>query len=526
MNQPLVMPHALVNQQQHIAPTVSSRARVRVSQFVIRDTVKTRTCFPIQIQTILLCLLLASGCAQRIPASPLQPAQILPPLQLPTAPVVTDFPTLSLPAATFQQLDNGIRIGAFASARAPYVQMQLQVDAGRMLYGDAVDLLAEMLRLVGNADSEAAWQQHWRSLGASLSVRSGNHRLIFSAEVLPQHADALLDTLLALWQQPTLALPASQAEARRNLRARQREADLQGGDAERLWQRLAYGESHPYGQAAASASSLGKIDTAQLQATWQQARTEAQQWLFAGAFSPADLARWQHKLAAQAPVRPSARWRNEQHPLPPPASDWQLHVLDTPGAAHVQLQLGFALPLAQPEQRWQCEAVAALLGNNSGRLFRDLRERRGMSYDPGADCSAAPLASAFRLTASTRPEHTAAMLHGLRDHLRQLRDGDISDAELALLRRSLRGGLRMQLETARQRSSRFHLEEWLGGDWQDLVAKDRYWQQLAAPSLQQFAADWLTSEPITVIRGDADELIPQLRRLLPDARVIRHDGLD
>ena len=84
----------------------------------------------------------------------------------------------------------------------------------------------------------------------------------------------------------------------------------------------------------------------------------------------------------------------------------------------------------------------------------------------------------------------------------------------------------MQLATARQRSSRFHLEEWLGGDWQQLRERDVFWQQLSGPALQQFAEQWLRPEPVTVLRGDADQLLPQLRQLLPDARIIRHDSVD
>lgn len=472
--------------------------------------------------------MLLLGCASSTTPTPtaLQAAQILPPLHVPGAPAAPQFAALDLPDASFASLGNGIRVGAFPSTRAPYVQMQLQIDAGRMLIGSEADVLAEMLRLIGHANSLTNWQQGWRELGASLSVRSGSHRLIFSAEVLPDKADALLDNLLAMWRQPNLVDPAILQQAIRNLRTAQRESDLQGGDAERLWQQLAYGREHAYGKSAANSADLHQISIESLQQRWQNASTEAQQWLFAGAFTRADLARWQGKLAAVPPVAPTPRWRHQQHALATPSESWQIHLLDAPGAAQVTLRLGFVLPLQQAEQRWQCEAVATVLGNNSGRLFRDLREQRGLSYDPNAHCSLAPLASALLLTASTRPEHSSAMLHGLRDHLRLLQQQPLAPDELALVQSSLRGSLRMQLETARQRSSRFHIEEWLGSDWHQLGKKDDYWQQLSGPALQQFAASWLQTAPITVVRGDADQLQPQLRRAFPDARLIRHDTLD
>ncbi len=470
--------------------------------------------------------LLSSGCAQRPVATALEAAQVLPLRALPTAVPPVDFGALPLPSVQTQQLDNAIRLTQLPSARAPYVQIQLLVDAGRMLHGAEADVLTEVLRLTGSASSEAAWQQQWRELGASLSVRSGAHRLIFSAEVLPHQADELFQLMQNMWQQPNLSSAATLEQAKRNLRTDQRESDLLGGDLARLWRRLAFGPSHPYGRNSAERQALQAVSLHSLHTTWQQAQAEPQQWLIAGAINAVDSQRWLAQLQQVASVHRTARWRMLKPDLPGTRSAFTVHILDAPAAAQVNLMLGYALPLPNAHARWTCQAVAYVLGNSSGRLYRDLRERRGLSYDPDGYCSVAPLASELVLRASTRPEHASAMLHGMLGHLQLLRTHPIGAAEMPLLQQNLRGSLRMQLETARQRSSRFNLQEWLGESWQDIATQDQFWQTLAAAQLQQFAAQWLVGEPVVVLRGDADALRAQLRTLLPAAELVIHTDIE
>ena len=68
-------------------------------------------------------VLLVSACAHQPKPTALQAAQVVPPMAVASAPSVPAFEPLSLPAAEFSQLANGIRTAAFPSARSPYVQM-------------------------------------------------------------------------------------------------------------------------------------------------------------------------------------------------------------------------------------------------------------------------------------------------------------------------------------------------------------------------------------------------------------------
>ncbi|NQD36843.1 insulinase family protein [Permianibacter sp. IMCC34836] len=489
----------------------------------------------IVLPSVALALILSallSACSHRpaLPPTPIAPAQILPIQPLIDSPASPEFGTLTLPPLTQQTLNNGVSVVTIPSARSPYLQVMLMVDAGRLLLGSHADVLAEMLRLTGSADSPARWQQQWRELGATLSVRSGPHRLIFSAEVLPDKADALLQTLQQMWRAPNLRSAELLNQVQRNLRVQQHEQDLLGGDYARLWQQLGYGADHPYGNNALSRDALQRITLTSLQQAWQQARSEKQQWLLAGTINDALLPNWRQQLASEPMSATRARWRQLQAPLPsesmPPQAALTFHLLNADDAPQVNVMLGFALALPDAQSRWTCEAFAELLGMEfSGRLFADLRERRGLSYDVGAYCSAAPLASELVLHGSTRPEHAAAFVHGMLVHLQLLSSQAAGADELALLRGSLRGQTRVQLETARQRSRLYNAMELLGGDWQSLIARDEFWRELAPAALPAFAERWLRSSPVIVLRGDASALEKQLQKVFPEAQIVRHDAV-
>ena len=476
--------------------------------------------------TFLLFIIVLAACSHQptILATATEPAQLLPLHVVADLPLMTAYPALSPPELHQHQLANGATLTLIPSTRAPYVQVQLIVDAGRLLFGANADVLAEILRLTGDAETPAAWQQRWRELAATLTVRSGPHRLIFSAEVLPNNAKQLLNTLRDMWQNPNLDSANVLAQAQRNLRVQQHEQDLLGGDYGRLWQQLAYGPAHPYGSNAVNRVALQAVTLSSLRQSWQQTATEKQQWLIAGAVPNEQIASWRTTIAHVPGTTPVARWRGQQAVVASASTRMTIHLLHAESAVQVNVMLGFALPLQDWSARWTCAAIADLLGMSfSGRLFADLRERRGLSYDVGGHCSVAPLASELLLSGSTRPEHGAAFIHGLLAHLRLLSVHAATEPEMQRLRGALRGQTRVQLETARQRSRQFNAVELLGGDWRTLVEQDEFWQQLPAQALPDFARQWLQGEPVIVVRGDAGELEQQLRLVFPDAQYIRHD---
>lgn len=485
------------------------------------------------VVAIALSFILITACAAvaRLPAPELAAAQI-PSLQpLTGAPVSPVLPPLELPAQQSETFANGITLSQLPSARAPYVLVQMVVDAGRLLYGTDADVIAEWLRQRGHEQDPARWNEHWRALGGVLSVQSGPHRIIFSVEVLPAHADAAQTLLQTMWQQAHFADAEMLAQVQRSLRVQQHQQDLAGGDIDRLWQQLAYGPEHPYGVSALTRERLQAVTLASLGANWPRMQRERQRWLLAGAVDDSTHAMIRQRLAALPATAAVARWRALQVPAPlgsaaatdstPPLT---FHLLHAPGAAQVNMRVGFALALPDQPSRWTCVALASLLGRSfSGRVFADLRERRGLSYDAGGGCVIAPFASEFQLDGSSRPDQAVAFLHGLLGHLALLQQQPIGADEWQAVIDELRGQTVLQLETARQRARSENAQELLGGSWNTLAERDAFWQQLSATDASRFARQWLNRPPVIVLRGDAEQLAPVLRQVWPEATLVRQD---
>ncbi len=463
--------------------------------------------------------------------APGAPTLALPPLALPPL----ELPPLALPQQQSQQFGNGITLSLLPSAQAPYVFVQLAVDAGRLLYGSDADVIAEWLRQRGHAQTTALWSERWRALGGVLSVQSGPHRLLFSVEVLPVQADAAQALLQSMWQQARFDDPAMLAQVQRSLRVQQHQHDLAGGDIDRLWQQLAYGPGHPYADTGLSRDALQKVTLASLNTHWRQLQTERQRWLLAGALSEPLEINISERLAALPTREAVARWRQLDVPAPSngvtnassaaPAA-MTIHLLHADAAAQVNVLVGVALALPDNAARWRCAAVASLLGNSfTGRVFADLRERRGLSYDAGGSCIAAPFASEFQLYGSSRPDLAVAFLHGLLGHLALLQQQPIGADEWQAVIDTLRGQSVLQLETARQRARSDNAQELLGGSWQTLRERDAFWQQLSADEASRFARQWLNGPPVIVLRGDADQLQRSLRQVWPEALLVRHDDM-
>ncbi len=502
-----------------------------------------------RLQVVLLATAAAivAACASfsRLPAPELAPAQV-PVLQpLSHAPEAVPLPPLTLPPHHSETFRNGISLTYLPSTRAPYVFVQLAVDAGRLLHGSDADVVAEWLRQRGHDASTASWNQRWRAIGGVLSVQSGPHRLLFSVEVLPVHADAAQELLQTMWQQARFADADMLADVQRSLRVQQHQNDLAGGDIDRLWQQLAYGTEHPYGVSALSREALQTVTLASLTAKWPSMQRERQRWLLAGTIDEAGLHTVRQRLQQLPNSEPTARWRAS--PVSPPANTFvssttaddstalsrldqasplSVHLLHQRGAAQVNVRVGFALPLPDNRTRWSCVAVAELLGRSfSGRVFADLRERRGLSYDAGGGCLTAPFASEFVLDGASRPEQAVAFLHGLLGHLALLQQQAIAADEWQAVIDELRGQTVLQLETARQRARSENGQELLGGNWHSLAERDAFWRQLSAVDASTFARDWLNGNPVIVLRGDADQLAPVLRQVWPAAVLVRHDDV-
>jgi predicted Zn-dependent peptidase len=99
-------------------------------------------------------------------------------------------------------------------------------------------------------------------------------------------------------------------------------------------------------------------------------------------------------------------------------------------------------------------------GGMSSRLFQEVRERRGLAYSVFSYRSAFDETGAFAVYAATAPEHVDEVLEVVNAELdRLVKDGGVTDRELAGAKGHLTGSLALSLESSASRMHRIGRSE-------------------------------------------------------------------
>ena len=115
------------------------------------------------------------------------------------------------------------------------------------------------------------------------------------------------------------------------------------------------------------------------------------------------------------------------------------------------------------ERRWAFDVLNHIMGSGmSSRLFREVREERGLAYAVyGFKLSFADT-GAWGVYVGTTPSQTDTALNLIRDELSKVVDSGITPEELERAKGSARGGLALSLEDANSRMVRLGRDELAG----------------------------------------------------------------
>lgn len=133
-----------------------------------------------------------------------------------------------------------------------------------------------------------------------------------------------------------------------------------------------------------------------------------------------------------------------------------------------QTHLGLALrgpALADREASVRLEVLSMILGgNSSSRLFTEVREKQGLAYAvhsyPDQVTDAGSLDVYAGVSNDKAPQALSAILH----ELRRLRDGDLSDQEVAIGKESLKGTRALRWEDSTSLGTLYGIQHLLLGD--------------------------------------------------------------
>ena len=382
------------------------------------------------------------------------------------------------PGITRHLLPNGMTVIVRENPAAPVVTASLQVRAGSRfetpeMAGITNFLLRTMIRGTSRRSAtelaEAA-EEIGGSLDASGEVESAEIR----GEALARHWEGLLGLIAEVALEPSF--PSEEIERERRLILSQIKTRAETPftlSLDALLREL-YG-SHPYAWPGLGLpSAVGRFARGELVAHYRAVfHAERVVLAVSGQVSHARVVRTSERLFAKLP-RSGAGEVGAAAPATPVGAR---RVLERP-AQQAQVLVGYLGPgLSDPAYPAVRVLGAVLGGGMAGRLFVELREKRGLAYALGVLIPFRTGPSFFVTHLGTAPENSAAAEAGLLAELERIRQAPVGREELARAKAYLLGNFALDRRTNARQAWYLAFFEVIGAGWD---FPERYAQALDA----------------------------------------------
>ncbi|OUS51067.1 peptidase M16 [Shewanella sp. SACH] len=411
---------------------------------------------------------------------------------------------------------------------------------------------------------QIALQEKARALAISLadpcletfSIRVSLHSINLSL-TCPDDVNHIYGLLVQFWQPNTFidatTAPVDIDNIRRQLKLNKHLNAFSGAEIDKQWREKLLGPEHPYNKVLNNDALFDTLSLKQLQQIQQQAASQAQWHLF--------LPNMQAKNAEfdlQASIKlwpllttsfPKSSPQADKLETTTPKQTKKIFLIDAPGSVQTQVRLGYRIDyridhsinhaightvdselgdmsetnqLSSQEVTLSCRSLSALMGRSfSGRLYYDLREKRGLTYGIYGQCANAPLSSSIKFYGSTAIEHTGAFVVGILDHLALVKTQSASQGEINALKTYLIGEDLLSQDNSIQRENQYLQQLATGLTQVDVQKLNAELQALTPKRLQQLANGAFSGEPLIILRGDIDRIIPDLTSKLPEWQLER-----
>ncbi|MEN8618135.1 M16 family metallopeptidase [Shewanella baltica] len=390
----------------------------------------------------------------------------------------------------------------------------------------------------------------------TFSIRVSLHSINLSL-TCPDDVNHIYGLLMQFWQPNTFVdattTPVDIDNIRRQLKLNKHLNAFSGAEIDKVWREKLLGPEHPYNKVLNNDALFDSLNLKQLQQIQQQAASQAQWHLFLPNMQAknakfdlqASIKLWPLLTTSLPKSLSKSSPQADKRETTTPKQTQKIYLIDAPGSVQTQVRLGYRIDhsinhaightidselgdmsetsqLSSQEVALSCRSLSALMGRSfSGRLYYDLREKRGLTYGIYGQCANAPLSSSIKFYGSTAIEHTGAFVVGILDHLALVKTQSASQGEINALKTYLIGEDLLSQDNSIQRENQYLQQVATGLTQVDVQKLNAELQALTPARLQQLANGAFSGEPLIILRGDIDKIIPDLTSKLPEWQLER-----
>jgi predicted Zn-dependent peptidase len=189
-----------------------------------------------------------------------------------------------------------------------------------------------------------------------------------------------------------------------------------------------------------------------------------------------------------------------------PAAPWPVVRITRRDTEQAHIVIGGKGLTRSDEKRWAFEVLNHVMGSGmSSRLFREIREERGLAYAVYGFKMAYADAGAWGVYIGTTPSQTDTALTVIREELAKVVEEGISVAELERAKGSMRGGLALALEDPNSRMVRLGRDELAGMPHLSVDERLAKLEAVTLEDVQAIAAELYTGQRMIGAVGPYDE---------------------
>jgi len=465
-----------------------------------------------------------------VPPAVLPPNELLPEDQRMAPPALGEARAMATPQVVERRLSNGLRVIAAKSTDLPIMTARLVIAGGAAADPDDRAGLASMTANLatqgagGRSAPEIA--RTLEALGANIGGGADADGTSLSVSAPIASADAVGEVIADVVMEPTFATEELERSRTQGINALTVNLRQPGPLAALVLNRIAFGGS-PYGRPASgtpeSLARLSREDVVGFHDAWW--RPDNATLIVTGGMTPEEAFAFAEKTfggwSAPAGALPALPARAGEV-LPP-----RVVVVDLPGAGQAAVTAAVRGP-RRSEDAWYPLAVAnSIIGSGqNGRLFQEIRAKRGLSYGAYSTLGARVDGGLLSASTQTKNESAAEVVGLVLAEFDRLRAEAVADQEVTDRETFLTGGFSRSIETTGG----------LGGFLADAVTYGLPLEEIetypakinaTTPDRVMAAAQAVSSDrAYVVVVGQAEMFIDDLRAAHPDVVVIPAAELD